>query len=81
MFIITNILRHSVKHGQVLGSRSRGSFRRQVFKFCLLALWLLFLPAANLADAATYYIDAVNGNDNTGDGSSNNPWQTASRLA
>lgn len=39
----------------------------------VIGYWLLVISSAT---AATYYIDAVNGSNVTGDGSSGTPWQT-----
>jgi len=36
--------------------------------------------AANITNAATYYLDAINGNDTTGDGNSSLPWKTLAKA-
>lgn len=47
--------------------------------FCLMTIFSLTLTTSN-ANAAIYYLDAVNGNDTTGNGSSALPWKTLSKV-
>lgn len=59
----------------------RGHLRsRTFFMLCLLISGLLsFGVSASIANAATYYVDGVNGND-ANPGTSNQPWETLSRA-
>jgi hypothetical protein len=45
------------------------------------AMFITLSPVKVSAIAATYYVDAVNGNDTTGNGSSGSPWKTISKAA
>ncbi len=61
--------------------RCRHGPSRICFIFCLLIPGLFYLTAAtNTANAATYYLDAVNGNDSN-PGTSGLPWKTINRAA
>ncbi|MFW6154923.1 MAG: hypothetical protein ACOC95_06885, partial [Planctomycetota bacterium] len=49
-------------------------------KRVMAALVAAVVGLTSLAPAATYYLDAINGSDSTGDGSSGSPWASMSKV-
>jgi len=53
--------------------------RRKFFVLCLLITAIFYITTTNTATAATWYVDAVDGND-ANDGSSEAPWKTIGKA-
>ncbi len=69
---------------KVVSKKSQKAFRKIIAQLVMIAVVSMSLVIGvpwNSFAASTYYVDAANGNDTTGNGSSGSPWKTIGKAA